>query len=281
MIDALKQHTRAFGLYTSIFFGVVLYQRYFLFDAMISCKTVHSPFFFESNYLRGLFLVLPFLYFSCPDKKLGILKNLRQHTPFLLIGCAALARHEYQIVYLALSILSSIILKSTKWVIFVLSGILLFLFIPDLVIHRECARLSSVKVNMSTFQTLLESYALTHEGHYPDNVLTLKSTAQTEHYWKDFTNPFTHEMGYQKSYSDLSPQVLNEIQAKNTNRLFNLKKLDLLGIRLMEDTRHYALQGQVLYHRISEKQYRIYGTSNQDTHLIYYQGKPLVLSSHP
>lgn len=59
------------------------------------------------------------------------------------------------------------------------------------------AKVSSVKANMHTLQTIVETYAVDWGGVYPDNLEGLyeESNQVGRQYWKDFNNPFTHRTG--------------------------------------------------------------------------------------
>ena len=74
--------------------------------------------------------------------------------------------------------------------------------------------LSSVKANMHTIQTVLETYAVDWGGVYPENVETLKNEASSKNYWKVFKNPFNPF-----NPSPDAPVVINDSEynlAKNT-----------------------------------------------------------------
>ncbi|MEK7432809.1 MAG: hypothetical protein AABZ74_06740 [Cyanobacteriota bacterium] len=62
---------------------------------------------------------------------------------------------------------------------------------------QDRAKCPSVKSNMHTFQTLLETYSVDHNGNYPKNVEELKkdATKGNNKYWKDFKNPYTNQEG--------------------------------------------------------------------------------------
>jgi hypothetical protein len=60
------------------------------------------------------------------------------------------------------------------------------------------AKLSSVKANMHTLQTMVETYGVDHGGTYaPDLDILLQAAENNSYgsYWKDFTNPFTSQRG--------------------------------------------------------------------------------------
>ena len=118
-------------------------------------------------------------------------------------------------------------------------------------------KISSLKANMHTFQTILETYAVDH-GEYPKNIQELKQAAFEGDYWKEFKNPFTSQNGYNKSYGDLSHIKINQ----STQRLESPEYDYLFGLRVVrtEITIEYPKKGIVLYEFISSKTYRIYGT---------------------
>jgi len=61
------------------------------------------------------------------------------------------------------------------------------------------AKLSSVKANMHTLQTIVETYGVDHGGTYAPDLELLIQAAQSSayggSYWKDFANPFTAQRG--------------------------------------------------------------------------------------
>ncbi len=60
------------------------------------------------------------------------------------------------------------------------------------------AKLSSVKANMHTLQTMVETYGVDHGGTYASDLdLLLKAAENNSYgsYWKDFVNPFTSQRG--------------------------------------------------------------------------------------
>ena len=63
------------------------------------------------------------------------------------------------------------------------------------------AKISSVKANMHTLQTMVETYAVDFGGKYPRNITELKNEAQKLSYWKDLANPFTKNTGIGKDGS--------------------------------------------------------------------------------
>jgi hypothetical protein len=67
------------------------------------------------------------------------------------------------------------------------------------------AKVSSVKANMHTIQTLVETHAVDWTGLYPNNIEDLKKEAQKPSvsgaYWKDLKNPMTEKTGLGKGGS--------------------------------------------------------------------------------
>ncbi len=85
-----------------------------------------------------------------------------------------------------------------------IAGIFAVIAIPNFVGAQERAQTLSVKANMHTFHTLVETYAVDWGGFYPDSVATLRNEAQNSEYeyWKEISNPFTDENGEGKAYLD-------------------------------------------------------------------------------
>ena len=81
-------------------------------------------------------------------------------------------------------------------VVIVIIGILVAIALPNFIAAQDRAKLSSVKANMHTVQTMLETYAVDWGGIYanaattPAAALNLQNEAGSKNYWKDFKNPF-------------------------------------------------------------------------------------------
>lgn len=83
-------------------------------------------------------------------------------------------------------------------VVIVIIGILVAIALPNFIGAQDRAKISSVKANMHTFQTMVETYAVDAGGVYPEDVGDLHTSAAattgaTSAYWKAFNNPFTNE----------------------------------------------------------------------------------------
>ncbi len=74
-------------------------------------------------------------------------------------------------------------------VVIVIIGILVAIALPNFIGAQDRAKVASVKANMHTFQTALETYAVDWGGQYPDTVANAESQARQDGYWKEFTNP--------------------------------------------------------------------------------------------
>lgn len=71
------------------------------------------------------------------------------------------------------------------------------------------AKLSSLKANMFTLQTIVETYGVDSGGTYANSIKTLKTAAEDESqgtsaYWMDFSNPMTEQKGLGQSVADYS-----------------------------------------------------------------------------
>jgi len=81
-------------------------------------------------------------------------------------------------------------------VVIVIIGILVAIALPNFIGAQDRAKISSVKANMHTFQTIVETYAVDAGGVYPQDIATLNTVSKvsgaTSAYWKAFANPFTN-----------------------------------------------------------------------------------------
>lgn len=91
-------------------------------------------------------------------------------------------------------------------VVIVIIGILVAIALPNFIGAQDRAKVSSVKANMHTMQTISETYAVDWGGVYAANVSGMKQEATVvgREYWKEFNNPFKGTSGSGKSYSDVS-----------------------------------------------------------------------------
>ena len=82
-------------------------------------------------------------------------------------------------------------------VVIVIIGILVAIALPNFIGAQDRAKVSSVKANMHTLQTVVETYAVDWGGVYADTTANLRAEATVagREYWKDFTNPFTSKTG--------------------------------------------------------------------------------------
>lgn len=80
------------------------------------------------------------------------------------------------------------------------------------------AMISSVKANMHTTQTMVETYAVDWKGFYPDNIESLNKEAinnKTGIYWKDLINPMTKKTGLGKNGSLINYSTYNSMKSNS------------------------------------------------------------------
>jgi type II secretion system protein G len=84
-------------------------------------------------------------------------------------------------------------------VVIVIIGILVAIALPNFIGAQDRAKISSIKANMHTVQTMLETYGVDWGGTYPSTVGTAttgligESRQASNAYYKDFVNPFTSQ----------------------------------------------------------------------------------------
>lgn len=154
-----------------------------------------------------------------------------------------------------------------------------WLFSGSLISECDCSKIHTVKANMHTVQTMVETYAVDWNGHYPATVeqLYLQANSSESHYWKALVNPFTlknteQQLGHGlRNYRDLPILALPTLVAENNVPAVILGiPLDLGGQLLREP-------GLVLY-QAAVKNYFLYGL-DQNGNLIRDKGRPFVLSN--
>lgn len=152
-----------------------------------------------------------------------------------------------------------------------------------LTIYGHQKRMPTVKANMFTFQTMLESYAVDHQGLYPPNVDSLYQAASDPKaaYWKRARNPFQEPVSPEETSNLL---VLTNIEAGQSDpdapRWAQAKGQWVMDYTAYQPGKTIA---QVLYEPLTEagklKNYRIYGT-DQVGQLLQANAKVFVLSHH-
>ncbi|PIQ24494.1 hypothetical protein COW36_24590 [bacterium (Candidatus Blackallbacteria) CG17_big_fil_post_rev_8_21_14_2_50_48_46] len=83
-------------------------------------------------------------------------------------------------------------------VVIVIIGILVAIALPNFIGAQDRAKISSIKANMHTVQTMLETYGVDWGGTYPIGAtapadLITESRTASNPYYKDFVNPFTSQ----------------------------------------------------------------------------------------
>jgi len=79
-------------------------------------------------------------------------------------------------------------------VVIVIIGILVAIALPNFIAAQDRAKLSSVKANMHTLQTIAETYAVDWGGVYAADLTGLKDQATSNNYWKELKNPFSAQV---------------------------------------------------------------------------------------
>jgi len=75
-------------------------------------------------------------------------------------------------------------------VVIVIIGILVAIALPNFISAQDRAKISSVKANLHTAQTMLETYSVDWSGQYPPNTTMLNQEATQKKYAKELKNPF-------------------------------------------------------------------------------------------
>lgn len=173
--------------------------------------------------------------------------------------------------------------------IYNLAGVVLllaFLFFISLpASHYECSgKISGTKANMHELQTMVETYALDHDGQYPTSVQMLEAAARQQNYWKNLNNRYAngHDCRYFLSgncslanytdYRGLPPHMPPRPATW----------LNMLGFPVDLPVAKPPVQywqGMVLYQFVSVKHYRIYGT-DKNGNFIQDKGQDYYLSNH-
>jgi len=136
----------------------------------------------------------------------------------------------------------------------------------------DCVKISSVKANMHTLQTMVETYFVDHKRvPASGRILEFQARHDPNPYWKNILNPFTSREGYLQAWGDY--HLYNE-------SLLADQYAEILGIRFMiSDTGlPESTRGLALYLAVSKQKYLIYGV-DQTGQWVIDKGKPFVLSN--
>ncbi|MBT9547480.1 MAG: hypothetical protein IV090_18950 [Candidatus Sericytochromatia bacterium] len=137
----------------------------------------------------------------------------------------------------------------------------------------DCVKTSSVKANMHTLQTILETYYADHH-RYPayGTILEREARIHPQPYWKEFVNPFLSETGYGKSWGDLHQKP---VDSKDQESI-----AFVLGIRMNVSSQNLPLsaRGMVIYAPVSKQKYYLYGYGSNGE-LIKDKGQVFCLSN--
>jgi len=129
----------------------------------------------------------------------------------------------------------------------------------------ENAKISSLKANMLSLQTIVETYGYYNQGIYPPNLETLMAHAQDTSngavpYWKDYSNPYTE---------DYSSPDTGKNKTENWLKAYSAYKPgpESAGFVL------YEVKGEAPHIR-----YWIYGT-DKSGQLLQVDGEPFIVSN--
>ncbi|MFN8673289.1 MAG: hypothetical protein U0457_14555 [Candidatus Sericytochromatia bacterium] len=88
------------------------------------------------------------------------------------------------------------------------------LALPNFISCGDRPKSTSVKSNMHTFQTIVETYSVDYPGLYAKNVENLNKASKTasNKYWKDFNNPYTGKTGKGISYDNFDKNIILDEQ---------------------------------------------------------------------
>ncbi len=114
---------------------------------------------------------------------------------------------------------------------------------------------SALKANIYTLQTMLENYAIQHQGVYPKSLQALEQAAQKEGYWLPFRNPYANEMDSMILFSSDTLEKMNwndrpewegfAIYTPESVKNASIKHYCLYGIE--KDGRFLRDRGDILY----------------------------------
>lgn len=171
-----------------------------LVNRIINTETYRDCFSSQMPYLAMMVIVFicvfifEFIFSGSPGKRIVGLKFFYANSEHLSwIECLRQIFMFYATLGNKGAELRRVSSKLDAWIALPLLIFLCLLTLPNLRLDEERDRNSSVKANMRTFQTILETYSAENRGAYPVTLTTLEQAGRAigHEYWKDFTNPFT------------------------------------------------------------------------------------------
>ncbi len=157
--------------------------------------------------------------------------------------------------------------------------------------HLSCAcqdrsKTSSIRANMHTFQTTLETYAVDWGGVYPRNAKALAKESTEGNYWKDFKNPVHTRSGYGYSYIDREELLVRlrskkkKVRKRILTSKFQWPKV-FMGVQIVKERSqgHKLLPGIVIYDVNEDRTTYFIYSMNPDGKLMTDRGQPFVLSN--
>ncbi len=181
-------------LFRNLIKGLMLFCVYYL--SIISQHYLYPDVYKQMSWSV---LIPPSLIWFVVTACLYLLKTNRQPQDWLT--GTRVVNHEYQLPFWQ---------QSINLVGAGIGCFIIFILLNTAIQHRPYdgrSKLSSVKANMHTLQTVVETYAVDWGGVYAPNLTALKyeGTRPGREYWKEFTNPFTAKSGAHLSYSNNLP----------------------------------------------------------------------------
>lgn len=150
-------------------------------------------------------------------------------------------------------------------------------------------KVSSIKANMHTLQTAVETYAVDWKGRYPASIHELLSEAKAKAYWKELHNPYSARKGLSLSFDDLISRTKGKQKNYHISKTIHFY---VLGIPVEFEGGPFFIPfaamplsqakkpgpGMVIYEYLPNNRYGIYGL-DKTGEFIQDKGQNFVLSN--
>ncbi len=131
----------------------------------------------------------------------------------------------------------------------------------------DSACVSSIKANMHTLQTVVETYAVEWNGAFPTTLDVLEADARAKNYWKEINNPYLWSKIRRTALATMPASI--DVLEKNVVSEQSTPYRDIWGIRIHHESflTGEVLRGVVFYDYIGPNSYYLYG-SDQNGKLL-------------
>jgi len=234
-----------------------------------------AHFYFDTPQYLALWLFPGILLFLL-QRRASLQEKLRDF-PLFFLAISPLTLPLFHGLYLILFVVLSLMTHHLRRLLPIALCVPLVLAFKSQTLQTDarCEEIpQTVRDNMHTLRTAVESYAAQHRGQYPANITTLKQS-RPEVDVPFLLNPFTRE---RDALADFYPD-------EHTERLSRMACLPEHQLHHVLGVPYYRFEkgcylGKALYYRVSSQHYIIYGGDYRNRLIQNADGSDFILSNH-